>query len=510
MSAFTKYLYITFLAFLSSTSPSAFGIAYQTKLLPTPPVLRPEGVQQFGDTCHAAAFLTALEHHFQRLDKPVKLSLLYFIYSMRMIVDSSQSKNKEAVVYDPRFYHEPSLPVLSMHGSVIPHYMHPEEHRYTIPFYSTPDEFLKHMLPPIEANIPSDYQVGWPTIKSHILSHDLVEGFSMFLGRNIDPIQVLKKIVLENKVAVLGFSGTAVFNLFDEQAHQDSPLKRMIFRAKDEVLLQRELSKDNLDTFLQGILSIDHSEPASHALALVGFDDDLYSNAGYSESGAFILKGTWDDSSHQYISIPYQIIRTLVAANKARALDFVSREQFGPSVYLLNLQILELPAGFEDQVFSQYEKYKSKEEFRIHYFPFLTEVFLAEDQINYYRQTIDSQIEEMKTVEDELQVREEIASLFTPWVSNTMIHVAVVSGAKMTAMVDDPTFSEYYKIYPHYSIFPHGQYFHFLEKLEKDFSYLEKDPSQIGFWQGFFGLGKAFMLIYEERVKQQQQQEQEL
>ncbi len=55
------------------------------------------------------------------------------IYSMRLIIE--KSGNKEGVVYDSMYFDEASMPSLNKHGSLLPFYMHPEEHRMTNAFF---------------------------------------------------------------------------------------------------------------------------------------------------------------------------------------------------------------------------------------------------------------------------------------------------------------------------------------------------------------------------------------
>ncbi len=179
----------TFCLLLSFSFQIAHAAELASKFIPTKPILRPEGIQQMGATCHAAAFLSALEHHFQKIGKPVRLSLLHFLYSLRLIIDKSRHLNTEALVYSDVFFDEQSTDFLEKHGSVLPYYMHPEEHRMTSPHFTAPNRGAQHLIPPRLANVPAEYKSGWPIIRTHILSHNL-PGFDMFLGKDKDPIRV--------------------------------------------------------------------------------------------------------------------------------------------------------------------------------------------------------------------------------------------------------------------------------------------------------------------------------
>ncbi len=270
--------------------------------------------------------------------------------------------------------------------------------------------------------------------------------------------------------------------------------ERKVLNVPEEHIITREISKTVWDKFYQELVEYSHDGDDGHALALVGFDDTLYKNYGYNTSGGFILKGTWDDTSFEYISIPYQVVLDLVSLNKKRAYDVINNnKEGGASTFVLRLQYLELPQGFEENIFQLYEKYKDEEDYQVLFYPFFLHISLAREVINKFTAMVTKETNIVDlSFEQEINIRKMIASLFLPWSSNLLINVGIFSGfSNLISFIQDQELTEYYKYKPDTVLFPTAAYVNLIQEKGESFAFMSKSPDDLNFWKGFFVAAKT-------------------
>lgn len=385
--------------------------------------------------------------------------------------------------------------------------MHPEEHRFTHPFFSQAAHGTRYFLAPHLANIPDDYALACPNFTTNILSHDIEHNgktvLPMFLGKNKDPIAILKEAVFHNKVTILEFVGDAVQHLFEDDSYKKpSYVERVIHQSFESPNFKREIPRTSLDKFHAEMVATPFETSNGHGLALVGFDDSLYQD--YKTKGGFILKGTWDDTAYEYASIPYQFILDFVELNKKRHLESARLDKSGPAIFLLRMQTLDLSKEFEEKLFALYQKYKDEDDFQILHFPYLLSIFKSREQIEGFEKLVggDTDLDSLSQAEIN-QIRSEIISLLNPW---TFLNVAVVSGFEnlKAIMQDDKLISHSYRPQTTDSIFPEWHEKAFLERRGESMSYVSQTPHDLEFWRGFSAFSTACLKVLDDWEKQQE------
>jgi hypothetical protein len=252
------------------------------------------------------------------------------------------------------------------------------------------------------------------------------------------------------------------------------------------------------------------SKELGHSFALVGYDDSLYADHGYKIKGGFILKGTWDDVSYQYTSLPYQTVLDLVALNESRARTFYknireghNKTENGDSVFMFKLGILNLPQGFEDEVYQQYQKYVDQSEYQLFYYPHILNLGVARNQVKSFDRELGHYDFASLSSQEENYARNFLVSILFRDVSSA-IGVGVFSGwAKSLEAISNNTISQYYKFSREQDLFPDiYDIISLNEAGDYDYSFLSRDPNDLQFWKGLFYSAKLMLKkhnIWEEK-----------
>lgn len=233
------------IVFITNLLASSFAQA--ESVYPAPPHIRPLGMAQGAvGSCWAEAQVAALENAFQLRGRAVLLSTFHAHAFNRV---KSNGNHKQQFLGD-----DPEL--LARFGRFVPSYMLPEDGRG----YGR-----------VESNRPSVSTYG-------VYDHDFPSPSSMgqtsqefrFHGDGIDQL----KNLLRSQTAVVLYLQSSYLYEFD----MSTGLLEGTFKPVP-------MPSDSVD----------------HAVALVGFDDDIYVGKDFPP-GAFIIKNSWNENNYSYTS----------------------------------------------------------------------------------------------------------------------------------------------------------------------------------------------------------------
>ena len=272
-----------------------------------PPPYRWLGTDQGNvGSCQAEADIAAIESVFWHLGHTVQLSTFYRHAFNWQNETEHKLKNDE---YSLRLTYSPEdKALLQKLGGIVPHYFLPDDTAAYLPNETGNRVSLSKMI------------VVDPTYKPFNVQQSSLTFFPGY--SNSISIQAVKSLVQSNVAVSLAINASILSGQnFNEVTG----------------LLKRDTS---LDSYAK--------EDATHAVAVIGYDDSLYSDYGYQTPGALIIKNSWNNMSrikltqmtkvkdyetesalHRmkykispreilpgYYAIPYELIKKIVANKK--------------------------------------------------------------------------------------------------------------------------------------------------------------------------------------------------
>jgi hypothetical protein len=234
------------------------SFAFAEAIYPPPPDIRPEGMQQGSvGSCMAEAETAAMENAFRLRGMAVTVSSYH-----------AHAFNWRDAIHQLGIYQEyaaDDVALFNHFGRFIPRYMLPEDGRGF--YHGATDRPAVSELGVYDFEFPSAAQTG-----QGVTDYFFIPGYSNSVG-----VEQLKQFVREQKAVTISIQG----GLFTEEVYNwQTGLMARPYAPKPVVKNDRSLD-------------------VNHAVALVGFDDELVAAEG-AAPGAFIIRNSWNENEKIY------------------------------------------------------------------------------------------------------------------------------------------------------------------------------------------------------------------
>jgi hypothetical protein len=244
-----------------------FGIpAHSAEIYPNALGFRLFGTNQgvFGD-CQTEAQIHAMENAFLSRGIAVRLSLFYTHAATWADKKPEVQKSVGLKINDA------DQRLIARAGKIIPEYMWPEDSNGI-----NQDQMLNTTIRPHVSDA-----VVWDEEFPSTSAFGYSEEFKTFQKgwRNSSNFDELRAQVAARNAVTVSIHSSILYLPWNKKTG----------------LLQKKYKWDDLLKYLSKDSKVE--DQVTHALAVVGFDDSLYADGGYTHPGAFIVRNSWNDAS---------------------------------------------------------------------------------------------------------------------------------------------------------------------------------------------------------------------
>jgi hypothetical protein len=292
------------LAFIFSVCASAEEF-YRQKL----PVQRFAGADQGNVTsCQAESETAALESAFAERGFSIRLSSFYQharIYQKRIEAMANEEEKALARTKGKVRYNSEDIALLNRMGDVVPYYMLPDDTTGYSPRRTGTRPNLSKIMAP---------DASFVAVTLTRKSMTFLPGYT----NSGATIEQMKAYIKSGEAIILDYFPHLMmspYSFFDE---------RTGLMKKDKLLKDAPYDE------------------ASHGSAIVGFDDSLYADYGFSTPGAFIIKNSWNDDDRRLEAFGYDKPDALTLAALKSMRYKLSRGGNLPGYYAIPYEFIKM------------------------------------------------------------------------------------------------------------------------------------------------------------------------